>query len=127
MEENSENGTFGYEVVGSVIYFTLVGSNLPMKCSRLTQPEFEESLFFANKVLGMMKTRSSLRRTASVLLFILQGSGCTVEPVMSKAGIMTHPRCAKYSTEEAVATCEAGLQGSTGPRFSVGVGFSRRL
>ena len=34
-------------------------------------------------------------------------TGCTpVEPVMSKAGVMTHPDCAKYSTEEAVATCE---------------------
>ena len=88
---------------------------------------FAESSFPEDKALGMKKTRPSLLQIASVLLFILQGSGCTVESVMSKAGIMTHPRCAKYSSEEAVATCEAGLQGSTGPRFSVGVGFSRRL
>ena len=27
-------------------------------------------------------------------------------PVMSKAGVLTHPACAKYSTEVAVATCE---------------------
>ena len=43
---------------------------------------------------------------------------------MTKAGEMTHPRCAKYSTEEAVATCEAGLRGRREPRFSVGFGFS---
>ena len=92
-----------------------------------TTRKFSRSLYLAEKALGMMETRSSLLRTTSVLLFILLGSGCAVEPVMSKAGIMTHPRCAKYSSEEAVATCEAGLQGSTGPRFSVGVGFSRRL
>ena len=46
---------------------------------------------------------------------------------MSKAGVMTHPRCAKYSTEEAVATCEAGLRGRSEPRFSVGFGFSKRM
>ena len=28
------------------------------------------------------------------------------QPIMSKAGVMTHPACAKYSTELAVATCE---------------------
>ena len=50
-----------------------------------------------------------------------------VEQDMSKAGVMTHPRCAKYSTEEAVATCEAGLRGRSEPRFSVGFGFSKRM
>ena len=28
------------------------------------------------------------------------------QPVISKAGVLTHPACAKYSTELAVATCE---------------------
>ena len=27
-------------------------------------------------------------------------------PVMSKSGVLTHPACAKYSTEVAVASCE---------------------
>jgi len=47
-----------------------------------------------------------------------------VEPVMSKAGVMTHPDCAKYSTEEAVATCESGLRqrgGRSGISFGIGV------
>ena len=28
------------------------------------------------------------------------------QPVMSRAGVMTHPACAKFSSEIAVATCE---------------------
>ena len=47
---------------------------------------------------------------------------------MSKAGVMTHPDCAKFSTEEAVATCEAGLrQRGGGSRFTFGFGVSRNL
>ena len=51
-------------------------------------------------------------RTFSITLFtIMLLSACSsVEPVMSKAGVMTHPDCAKFSTEDAVATCEAGLR-----------------
>ena len=56
-------------------------------------------------------------------------SACSsVEPVMSKAGVMTHPDCAKFSTEEAVATCEAGLRQRGGDsRFTFGFGVSRHL
>ena len=28
------------------------------------------------------------------------------KPVMSRAGVLTHPACAKFSSELAVATCE---------------------
>ena len=28
------------------------------------------------------------------------------QPVMSRAGVLTHPACAKFSSELAVATCE---------------------
>ena len=38
---------------------------------------------------------------------IFQISCSPIEPVMSKAGVMTHPECAKFSTEEAVATWPA--------------------
>ena len=52
----------------------------------------------------------------------------SVEPVMSKAGVITHPDCAKFSTEEAVATCEAGLRQRGGDsRFTFGFGVSRHL
>ena len=45
---------------------------------------------------------------------------------MSKAGVMTHPECAKFSTEEAVATCESGLRKQGAPsRFSFGIGVTR--
>ena len=54
-------------------------------------------------------------------------SNCGTKPVMSKAGIMTHPRCAKYSSEAAVATCESGLGRTSSPRFSFGLGFSKSL
>jgi len=56
-------------------------------------------------------------------------SACSsVEPVMSKAGVMTHPDCAKFSTEEAVATCEAGLrQRGDDSQFTFGFGVSRQL
>ena len=56
-------------------------------------------------------------------------SACSsVEPVLSKAGVMTHPDCAKFSTEEAVATCEAGLRQRGGDsRFTFGFGVSRHL
>ena len=43
--------------------------------------------------------------TSSLLLF----NGC-VQPVMSCAGIKTYPRCAKFCTHDAVATCEASVQ-----------------
>ena len=69
-------------------------------------------------------------RIAFILLTIsLLGSGCsTIEPVMSKAGILTHPDCAKYSTEEAVATCESGLRQRGGnSRFSFGIGVTRLI
>ena len=69
-------------------------------------------------------------RIIFILLTIgLLKSGCsTIEPVMSKAGIMTHPDCAKYSTEEAVATCESGLRQRGGnSRFSFGIGVTRLI
>ena len=43
----------------------------------------------------------------SHLLPILSGR---VQPVMSCAGIKTHPRCAKFCTHEAVATCESSVR-----------------
>ena len=36
-------------------------------------------------------------------------SGC-IQPVMSCAGIKTYPRCAKFCTHDAVATCESSVQ-----------------
>ena len=64
-----------------------------------------------------------------ILTMGLLQTGCTsVDPVMSKAGVMTHPDCAKFSTEEAVATCEAGLRQRGGDsRFTFGFGVSRQL
>ena len=62
-----------------------------------------------------------------ILLMGLLQTACTnVDSIMSKAGVMAHPDCAKYSTEEAVATCESGLRqrkGNSG--FSLGIGFTR--
>ena len=43
--------------------------------------------------------------TSSLLML----SGC-IEPVMSCAGIKTYPRCAKFCTHEAVATCESSVR-----------------
>ena len=64
-----------------------------------------------------------------ILTIGLLQTGCTsVEPVMGKAGVMTHPDCAKYSTEEAVATCESGLRQRGGSsRVSFGIGVTRIL
>ena len=69
-------------------------------------------------------------RTFSLTLItgMLLSTCSSVEPVMSKAGVMTHPDCAKFGTEEAVATCEAGLrQRGGGSRFTFGFGVSRQL
>ena len=69
-------------------------------------------------------------RTFSLTLItgMLLSACSSVEPVMSKAGVMTHPDCAKFSTEEAVATCEAGLRQHGGDsRFTFGFGVSRQL
>ena len=58
-----------------------------------------------------------------VMLFSI---GCSkVEPVMSKAGVMTIPRYAKYSEELAVATCENRGGRSSGPSFGFGLGIHR--
>ena len=43
---------------------------------------------------------------------------------MSKAGVITIPRCAKYSEEQAVATCENSGR-SSGPSFGFGLGLHR--
>ena len=52
--------------------------------------------------------------------------GCSkIEPVMSKAGVMTIPRCAKYSEELAVATCENRGGRSSGASFGLGLGIHR--
>ena len=52
--------------------------------------------------------------------------GCSkVEPVMSKPGVMTIPRCAKYFGELAVATCENRGGRSSGPSFGFGLGIHR--
>ena len=52
--------------------------------------------------------------------------GCSkVEPVMSKAGVMTIPRCAKYSEELAVATCENTIGKPSGLSFGFGLGIHR--
>ena len=70
-----------------------------------------------------------MRIFSITLITIMLLSACSsVEPVMSKAGVMTHPDCAKFSTEEAVATCEAGLRQRGGDsRFTFGFGVSRHL
>ena len=61
-----------------------------------------------------------------LLEIILISIGCSkVEPVMSKAGVMTIPRCAKYSEELAVATCENRGGRSSGPSFGFGLGIHR--
>ena len=53
-----------------------------------------------------------------LLGIMLISIGCSkVEPVMSKAGVMTIPRCAKYSEELAVATCENTSERSFGLCF----------
>ena len=44
---------------------------------------------------------------------------------MSKAGVMTIPRCAKYSKALAVATCENTDRRSSGPSFGFGLGIHR--
>ncbi|MBS1255567.1 MAG: hypothetical protein MAG581_01376 [Deltaproteobacteria bacterium] len=63
-----------------------------------------------------------------LIMAMLLAACSSVEPVMSKAGVMTHPDCAKFSTEEAVATCEAGLRQRGGDsRFTFGFGVSRQL
>ena len=57
---------------------------------------------------------------------VLTSIGCSkVEPVMSKAGVMTIPRCAKYSEELAVATCENSGGRSSGHSFEFGLGIHR--
>ena len=48
-----------------------------------------------------------------------------VEPVLSNVGVMTIPRCAKYSEQLAVATCENRGGRSSGPSFGFGLGIHR--
>ena len=82
-----------------------------------------------NQLTHNLLRKVDIRIPFLLLTMGLLQSGCTpVDPVMSKAGIMTHPDCAKYSTEEAVATCESGLRQRGGiPRFSFGVGVTRLI
>lgn len=90
-----------------------------------------EKIFFDTEFLitSDIKLKTEMRNILLLLIVIISQIGCSpVEPVMSKAGVMTHPNCAKYSTEEAVATCESGMRQRGGnPRFSFGVGFTRLI
>lgn len=51
-----------------------------------------------------MKSNISL---ICISLFVGMTLSSCVKQVMSCAGIMTHPKCAKFCTHGAVATCEA--------------------
>ena len=48
-----------------------------------------------------------------------------VDPVVSEFGVMTIPRCTKYSKELVVATCEDRGGKSSGPSFGFGLGIHR--
>ena len=72
-------------------------------------------------VLDLKKIMCSL-----LLGITLISVGCSkIEPIMSKAGVMTIPRCAKYSEELAVATCDNTGARSSGPSFGFGLGIHR--
>ena len=82
---------------------------------------YEEKLIIFSNVLGLKKIMCRL-----LLGIMIISIGCSiVEPVMSKAGVMTIPRCAKYSEELAVATCENRGGRSSGPSFGFGLGIHR--
>ena len=82
---------------------------------------YKEKLRILVNVLDLKKIMCRL-----LLGIILISIGCSkVEPVMSKAGVMTIPRCAKYSEELAVATCEKSGGKSSGPSFGFGLGIHR--
>jgi hypothetical protein len=56
---------------------------------------------------GIMKKLIILLNVFLLTSSLLLLSGC-VEPIMSCAGIKTsYPRCAKFCTHDAVATCES--------------------
>ena len=63
-------------------------------------------------------------RCIFIIMFLVSFGCSKVEPVMSKAGVMTIPRCAKYSDELAVATFKNG-GGRSGPSFGFGIGLYR--
>ena len=82
---------------------------------------YKEKLKILVNVLDLKKIMCRL-----LLGIMLISIGCSkVEPVMSKAGVMTIPRCAKYSEEIAVATCENRGGRSSGPSFGFGLGIHR--
>ena len=82
---------------------------------------YEEKLRRFRNVLDLKKIMCRL-----LLGIMLISIGCRiVEPVMLKAGVMTIPRCAKYSEELAVATCENTGGRSSGPSFGFGLGIHR--
>ena len=59
---------------------------------------------------GIMKKLIILLNVFLLTSSLLLLSGC-VEPIMSCAGIKTsYPRCAKFCTHDAVATCESSVQ-----------------
>jgi len=60
---------------------------------------------------GIIKKITILVNVFLLTSSLLMLSGC-IEPVMSCAGIKTYPRCAKFCTHNAVATCEASVQAS---------------
>ena len=69
--------------------------------------------------IGFYKTNNFENQTMKkiiikLLIFasiLFSTNGC-IQPVMSCAGIKTYPRCAKFCTHDAVATCEASVNAS---------------
>jgi hypothetical protein len=62
--------------------------------------------------MGIKEMKGLKKQIIRLFLFsatLLMLSGC-VQPVMSCAGIKTYPRCAKFCTHDAVATCESSVQ-----------------
>ena len=86
-----------------------------------------EKIWYKEKLRRLINVLDLKKIMCRLLLGIMLISiGCSkVEPVMSKAGVMTIPRCAKYSEELAVATFENTGGRSSGPSFGFGLGIHR--
>ena len=87
----------------------------------------DEKIWYEGKLRKFRNVLDLKKIMCPLLLGIMLISiGCSkTESVMSKACVMTIPRCAKYSEEKAAATCENTDGISSGYIFGFGLDIHR--
>ena len=110
------------KILGSMIFMAMMamGIAMMMVAFATSHPKWDNLVW---KKIRRLINVPDLKKLMCCLLFgimLISIRYSKFEPIMSKASLITIPRCAKYSEELAESTCENTCGRSSGPSF----GFS---